>query len=185
MDKSSNAPEGFRENLIRYGADFHPEFVERAQGCYVYDETGGKSSISPRARCAPRSATITRHRRRDREELRRGAASVQRACSPRASRSCAERMAALAAREPLPSSIFLNTGGESNEAALRLAKQFTGGFEVVGLDGSWHGTTARRQLDHLRQRPARLRARRCRAPSRSPSRTAIAARSGIAATAAT
>jgi 2,2-dialkylglycine decarboxylase (pyruvate) len=53
----------------------------------------------------------------------------------------ARRMAALLPRS-LSKLIFLNTGGESNETALRLAKKFTGGFEVVGLDGSWHGTTA-------------------------------------------
>ena len=36
---------------------------------------------------------------------------------------------------------FLNTGGEANEAALRLAKISTGRFEIIGMAGSWHGTT--------------------------------------------
>ena len=36
---------------------------------------------------------------------------------------------------------LLNTGGEANEAALRLAKISTGRFEIVGMAGSWHGTT--------------------------------------------
>ena len=35
----------------------------------------------------------------------------------------------------------LSTGGESNEAALRMARLVTGGFEVVGFDRSWHGVT--------------------------------------------
>jgi 2,2-dialkylglycine decarboxylase (pyruvate) len=35
----------------------------------------------------------------------------------------------------------LSTGGESNEAALRIAKTYTGGFEVVAFDRSWHGVT--------------------------------------------
>ncbi len=43
---------------------------------------------------------------------------------------------------PLTKSLFLSTGSESNEAALRLAKLATGGYEVVALGGSWHGTTA-------------------------------------------
>ncbi|MGI9410820.1 MAG: aspartate aminotransferase family protein [Hyphomicrobiaceae bacterium] len=43
---------------------------------------------------------------------------------------------------PLRKSLFLNTGSESNEAALRLAKLTTGGYEVIALGGSWHGTTA-------------------------------------------
>jgi 2,2-dialkylglycine decarboxylase (pyruvate) len=29
-----------RENLIRYGAEFHPEFIVRARGSYLYDENG-------------------------------------------------------------------------------------------------------------------------------------------------
>ena len=43
---------------------------------------------------------------------------------------------------PLKRSLFLNTGGESNEAALRMAKMYTGGHEVLALGGSWHGTGA-------------------------------------------
>jgi 2,2-dialkylglycine decarboxylase (pyruvate) len=42
---------------------------------------------------------------------------------------------------PLKRSLFVNTGSESNEAALRLAKLATGGYEVVALAGSWHGAT--------------------------------------------
>ncbi|KAF4333051.1 2 2-dialkylglycine decarboxylase (pyruvate) [Fusarium beomiforme] len=42
----------------------------------------------------------------------------------------------------LDKTFFLSTGGESNEAAIKLAKVFTGKFEVVGLGASWHGMTA-------------------------------------------
>jgi 2,2-dialkylglycine decarboxylase (pyruvate) len=37
--------------------------------------------------------------------------------------------------------MFVNTGSESNEAALRMAKMVTGGYEVIALGGSWHGVT--------------------------------------------
>ena len=37
--------------------------------------------------------------------------------------------------------LLLTTGAESNEAALRLAKVATGGWEVVGFAQSWHGMT--------------------------------------------
>lgn len=37
--------------------------------------------------------------------------------------------------------LLLTTGAESNEAALRLAKMVTGGWEVVGFAQSWHGMT--------------------------------------------
>lgn len=37
--------------------------------------------------------------------------------------------------------VFYSTGSESNEAAIRLAKSYTGRFEVVALAQSWHGMT--------------------------------------------
>ncbi|KAL0466256.1 2,2-dialkylglycine decarboxylase [Neurospora intermedia] len=42
----------------------------------------------------------------------------------------------------LDRAMFLSTGGESNEAAIKVAKTYTGKFEVVGLGASWHGVTA-------------------------------------------
>lgn len=42
---------------------------------------------------------------------------------------------------PLKKSLLINTGSESNEAALRMAKIQTGGYEVIALGGSWHGIT--------------------------------------------
>jgi 2,2-dialkylglycine decarboxylase (pyruvate) len=38
--------------------------------------------------------------------------------------------------------ILVNTGGEANEIALRVAKMYTGRFEIVGLTRSWHGLQA-------------------------------------------
>src|SRR6266566_3216547 len=38
--------------------------------------------------------------------------------------------------------LLVNTGGEANEVALRLAKMHTGRFEIVGLTRSWHGLQA-------------------------------------------
>ena len=34
--------EDFRAHLIRYGGDPYPHVVEKALGCYVWDETGRK-----------------------------------------------------------------------------------------------------------------------------------------------
>jgi len=42
----------------------------------------------------------------------------------------------------LDKAMFLSTGGESNEAAIKLAKIFTGKWEIVGLATSWHGMTS-------------------------------------------
>ena len=52
----------------------------------------------------------------------------------------AERLTALAP-SGLDRAMFLSTGAESNEAALRLAKLVTGRHEVVAFAQSWHGVT--------------------------------------------
>jgi len=53
----------------------------------------------------------------------------------------AERLVGLAPAS-LNTVILVNTGGEANEIALRLAKMHTGRFEIVGLTRSWHGLQA-------------------------------------------
>jgi 2,2-dialkylglycine decarboxylase (pyruvate) len=52
-----------------------------------------------------------------------------------------ERLARLAP-DPLDRVMLLNTGSESNEVAIKLAKLATGRFEVVGLTRSFHGLLA-------------------------------------------
>src|SRR6266567_4750785 len=47
-----------------------------------------------------------------------------------------------AVQRSLDKVILVNTGGEANEVALRLAKMYTGRFEMVGLTRSWHGLQA-------------------------------------------
>ncbi len=42
---------------------------------------------------------------------------------------------------PLDKAMFLTTGAEANEAALRMAKLVTGRYEVVSFARSWHGMT--------------------------------------------
>lgn len=44
--------------------------------------------------------------------------------------------------ENLTKCLFVNTGSESNEVAIRMAKLYSGNFEIVGFIGSWHGMTA-------------------------------------------
>lgn len=43
---------------------------------------------------------------------------------------------------PLEKSFFLSTGGESIEAALKIAKCYTGKFEIVAFAASYHGLTS-------------------------------------------
>lgn len=44
--------------------------------------------------------------------------------------------------EPLQKTLLLTTGAEANEAAIKLAKLYTGKWEIVSFDRSWHGMTA-------------------------------------------
>ena len=57
--------------------------------------------------------------------------------------------------DPLEKSYFLSTGSESVEASLRLAKKYTGRFEVVALLGGYHGRTAGSQSYTSNSRGAR------------------------------
>jgi 2,2-dialkylglycine decarboxylase (pyruvate) len=52
------------------------------------------------------------------------------------------RMLAELAPAPLQKALLLTTGAEANEAALALAKLYTGGYEVVSFSQSWHGMTS-------------------------------------------
>lgn len=54
--------------------------------------------------------------------------------------SLAERLGQLLPR-PLQKSFFLNTGSESTEAAIKMAKMYTGKFEIVAFSASYHGLT--------------------------------------------
>lgn len=44
--------------------------------------------------------------------------------------------------DPLKKTLLLTTGAEANEAAIKLAKLYTGRWEIVSFDRSWHGMTA-------------------------------------------
>ena len=51
--------------------------------------------------------------------------------------------------------MFLSTGGESIEVAVRMAKLSTGRFEVASLTRSWHGLTGGAARDAVIRRSRR------------------------------
>ena len=130
----------FRQNLIRYGGDLYPEIVEKAQGCYVWDSTGKKIlDFTSGQMCA----TVGHSHPSIVAAIKDSCDSALHLFSGMIPRSVVELAAALAkiVPKPLRKSLLLNTGSESNEAAIKMAKLYTGGFEVIGLGGSWHGVT--------------------------------------------
>lgn len=50
----------------------------------------------------------------------------------------------------LDRAMFLSTGAESYEAAVKMAKVYTAKFELIGLGGSWHGVTGGAQATSYR-----------------------------------
>lgn len=127
-------------HVFRYGGEFAEVIIERADGAYVYgadgspilDFTSGQMSgilghSHPEIVATVRDAIA---------ELDHVHSSF---LSDPVLRLTEELTAILP--ESLSKVLPLSTGGESNEAALRMAKMATGGFEVVGFDRSWHGVT--------------------------------------------
>jgi 2,2-dialkylglycine decarboxylase (pyruvate) len=129
-----------REHLIRYGGDVYPEIVEKAQGCYVWDAAGKKIlDFTSGQMCA----TVGHNHPNIVAAIKKSCETALHLFSGMIPRSVVQLAEALAkiVPKPLNKSLFVNTGSESNEAAIKMAKLATGGFEVVGLGGSWHGVT--------------------------------------------
>ena len=135
-DEASN----FRRNLIRYGGDVYPEIVDKAQGCYVWDSNGKKIlDFTSGQMCA----TVGHNHPNIVAAIRKSCETALHLFSgmiPRSVVRLADALSKIVPR-PLRKSLLLNTGSESNEAAIKMAKLYTGGFEVIGLGGSWHGVT--------------------------------------------
>ena len=130
----------FRAHLIRYGGDAYDEVVEKAQGCYVFDAKGRKIlDFTSGQMCA----TVGHNHPNIVAAIRKSCDTALHLFSGMIPRSVVQLAEALAkiVPKPLAKSLFVNTGSESNEAAIKMAKLHTGGYEVVGLGGSWHGVT--------------------------------------------
>ncbi len=127
--------------LIRYGGDFAPFVVDRADGSWVRTEDGQRIlDFTSGQMCA----TLGHGHPAVLEALGRASGQVVHLFSGFLARDVIELARELMAvlPEPLARAMFLSTGGEANEAALRLAKLHTGGHEVLAFTGSWHGMTA-------------------------------------------
>ena len=137
---SKGSDAGFRDHLIRYGGDAYPEIVEKALGCYVWDAEGNQIlDFTSGQMCA----TVGHNHPNIVAAIRKSCETALHLFSGMIPRSVVDLSKALAklVPKPLSKSLFVNTGSESNEAAIKMAKLHTGGFEVVALGGSWHGVT--------------------------------------------
>ena len=127
--------------LVRYGGDNFPRLLTRAKGTVVTDRTGRDYlDFTSGQMCA----TIGHNHPAIVEALHRAGDKALHFFSGMIPEVVAELGETLATKwmpEGLTKSIFINTGSESNEVALRMAKMYTGGYEILTLGGSWHGIT--------------------------------------------
>jgi 2,2-dialkylglycine decarboxylase (pyruvate) len=129
------------DHLIRYGGEFADLLVERADGSWLTTEDGRRIlDFTSGQMCA----TLGHGHPAILEAMRDAGDRVVHLFSGFLSRDVTELARELMALLPAPlaRAMFLSTGAEANEAALRLAKLHTGGHEVLAFAGSWHGMTA-------------------------------------------
>ena len=127
--------------LIRYGGEFADVVIERAEGSWLTTVDGRRIlDFTSGQMCA----TLGHGHPAIVEAIREASGRVVHLFSGFVSRDVTELARELIAALPAPlaKAMFLSTGGEANEAALRLAKLHTGGHEVLAFTGSWHGMTA-------------------------------------------
>ena len=127
-------------HLIRYAGDFLPHVIERASGTYIYD-TNGRAILDFTS--GQMCSTLGHNHPSIVQAIHESCEKVTHLFSWMLSPPVIELCTELAALLPpsLQKVLLLSTGGESNEAALRMAKLKTGRFEIVGLTSSFHGVT--------------------------------------------
>ncbi len=130
-----------KEYMVRYGGDTFPNLFRSAKGCIVVDDTGREIlDFTSGQMCA----TIGHNHPAIVQAVQEAGEKAYHMFSgmiPEVVAQLAETMAKDWMPKGLSKSIFINTGSESNEVALRMAKMHKEGFEVLAVGGSWHGVT--------------------------------------------
>jgi 2,2-dialkylglycine decarboxylase (pyruvate) len=134
-------PDERERHLIRYAGGFAPLTVARAAGAWI-ETTDGRRILDFTS--GQICSTLGHNHPRIADAIRASLDEVVHLNSWMLSEpvlALGERLANLAP-DPLERVMLLNTGSESNEVAVKLAKLATGRFEVVGLTRSFHGLLA-------------------------------------------
>ncbi|KAF7891766.1 hypothetical protein EAF00_008068 [Botryotinia globosa] len=132
--------ENANSSLIRFGGNFSSEIIVGAEGIYIYKADGRKILDFTSGQM---SCLIGHGHPEIVEAITAHAAKLDHLFSGMLSPPVVELAQKLTSLTPpgLDRAMFLNTGGESNEAAIKMAKLYTGKYEIVGLGASWHGMT--------------------------------------------
>src|SRR5580700_323209 len=128
-----------RRHLLKFGGEFVDFVPVRAEGAFLYDATGRRVLDFTSGQM---SAVLGHSHPEIVATVRDGIGQLDHLFSSMLSRPVVDLAEALARLVPqLPKVMLLSTGGEANEAAIKMAKLVTGGWEVVGFAQSWHGMT--------------------------------------------
>ena len=138
--KSSSLLERAANCLVRYGPPFTPVEIHRAEGAYLFDHSGRAILDFT----SGQMSAILGHSHPDivrvvTEQIQ----TLDHLFSGMLSAPVLDLAEALCELTPLGLDrvMLLSTGGESNDAALRMARLFTGGHEIIAFSQSWHGVT--------------------------------------------
>src|SRR5580700_76976 len=128
-----------RRHLLKFGGEFVDFVPVRAEGAFLYDDASRRILDFTSGQM---SALLGHSHPEIVATVRDGIGQLDHLFSSMLSRPVVDLAEALARLVPrLPKVMLLSTGGEANEAAIKLAKLVTGGWEVVGFAQSWHGMT--------------------------------------------
>lgn len=133
--------QGADDHLVRYGSAFVPRIIERANGSYVYDSDGAPILDFT----SGQMSAVLGHGHPDVvATVSTAVATLDHLYSGMLSRPVVDLAKQLSATLPasLSKVLLLTTGAESNEAAIKMAKLYTGKYEIVSFDRSWHGMTS-------------------------------------------
>ncbi|MFK7983174.1 MAG: aspartate aminotransferase family protein [Saprospiraceae bacterium] len=128
------------KHLIRYGGQFMPGLAVEANGAYIRMDDGRKILDFT----SGQMSGILGHSHPEIVAcIQEQSEALIHLFSGMLSKPVMDLTEMLAALLPpaLSKVILLSTGAESNEAALRIAKMYTGGYEVLALESAWHGMT--------------------------------------------
>jgi 2,2-dialkylglycine decarboxylase (pyruvate) len=127
-------------HLLRFGCDFARFVPVRASGCYLYDASGARMLDFTSGQM---SAILGHSHPEIAATIQQAAGTLDHLYSAMVSEPVVGLAEELAKQAPeLSKVMLLSTGGEANEAAIKLAKTVTGKWEIVTFTKSYHGVTA-------------------------------------------
>ena len=129
------------KHLMTTGVSYSPVVITRAKGTRLYD-ADGRSILDF---TSGQMSSILGHSHPEIVEVvRNSIGELDHLLSSMITQpviDLAERLARFLPA-PLEKSFFLNTGSETTEAAIKMAKCYTGNFEIVAFTASYHGLTS-------------------------------------------